>query len=206
VPLDDDPLTSPSFPAINASDSRSYRTSRSDSQPRSIPAGPAYGEPGPQRAYPAPADPVTSPPAGYPVQSGGPSGNPYGSFVSQPAASYPQEPASHQDASYGRHHQQQQPGYGQPAASGWYDSGSAGQTPAFTAAQQSSYLNGANVANGLDPAGYHVTYQGGQPETVAYAQPGYGGAQPDQRGYPAPEPSYGPDGYQGYQGYGTGSY
>ena len=34
LPMDDDPLTSPSFPAINTSDSRSYRTrSRSGSQP-----------------------------------------------------------------------------------------------------------------------------------------------------------------------------
>jgi hypothetical protein len=33
VPLDDDPLTSPSFPAIRASDSRSYRNGRPDTPP-----------------------------------------------------------------------------------------------------------------------------------------------------------------------------
>ncbi len=45
IPLDDDPLTSPSFPAINTSDSRSYRGRRSSgsqaSGPSPVPGGPA---------------------------------------------------------------------------------------------------------------------------------------------------------------------
>jgi hypothetical protein len=201
APLDDDPLTSPSFPAINTSDSRSYRTSRSDSQPRPIP-GPSYPEPAPQqRPYPAGADPSLSSPGGYPASSGGPSGNPYGSFVTQPATSYP-EPASQPAAGYS----DQQSGYGQhdQQPGGWYDTGQTGysQLPTFTSPQP-GYGNGAGST---DPAAYRASYPGTPPENVAYVQPVYGGVQYDQHGYVVPEPGYGADGYQGYQGYGTGGY
>ena len=57
VPPDDDPLTSPSFPRIPASDSRSYRNGRADTPPRgsSVPSPyiapaqqfPSYGSPAP---------------------------------------------------------------------------------------------------------------------------------------------------------------
>src|SRR5258707_3779 len=57
VPPDDDPLTSPSFPRIPASDSRAYRNGRADTPPRGssppspylapAPQFPSYGSPAP---------------------------------------------------------------------------------------------------------------------------------------------------------------
>jgi hypothetical protein len=203
-PLDDDPLTSPSFPAVNTSDSRSYRTRRSDSNPGRAPAAAAYGEPAQQpRAYPPTADRTISPPNGYPAQPGAPAGNPYGSFVSQPAARYQPEPplAGPQGASYGGKHaghsqsaqsaQPAQPAQPAPAGGGWYGG---------------DYLN-APVTSGHDQAGYQASYQAGQPDTAAYAQQAYPGTQYDQGGYPAQDPAYGLDDYQRYQqGYGNSGY
>ncbi len=209
-PLDDDPLTSPSFPAINASDSRSYRTSRPDTQPGGIPAAAAYSEPTQQfGTYQAASDRSASPPNGYPLQSSAPAGNPYGSFVSQPADSYQPAPVGgDMDPGY----RSQDPGYGQPALgdSGWYGASAHGASaaqvpmPAFSTAPP-GYLNGGQPAPSHDPS-YQVGYQAGQPETVNYPQPGYAGAQYDQRGYGPQEAGYSADGYQGYPGYGTGGY
>jgi hypothetical protein len=199
--LDDDPLTSPSFPAINDSDSRSYRSRRHDSQPRSIPPGPSYSEPVQQfGAYPPAPDRTISPPNGYPVQSAPPAGNPYGSFVSQPAASQPAasySPPPPAPASYGKH--------AQPNAD-WYD----GQAPApaFTGGSQPGYST-SQQSFSADPAGYQLGYQGGQPDPSAYGQPGYAAAptpQYDPRLYGSQEPGYGRDGYQGYPGYGSSNY
>jgi hypothetical protein len=192
-PLDDDPLTSPSFPAVTTSDSRSYRTRRSDSRPGHAAPAPAYGEPAQQpRSYPAaPPDRTMSPPNGYPAQPGGaPAGNPYGSFVSQPAASYQPEPpvSAPQEPSYGGRHA----GYSQPAAA----------DPAAGSYYGTDYLSAPPAANGHGQPGY----QGAQSETAAYAQPGQLGVQYDQRGYPTQEPGYGLEGYQGYQGYGNGGH
>jgi hypothetical protein len=197
-PLDDDPLTSPSFPAINTSDSRSYRTRRSDSKPGRAPAAPGYGEPAqPPRSYPAPPDRTMSPPNGYPTQPGAPAGNPYGSFVSQPAANYqPEVPAAGpQMASRGKHagggySQPTQPTQPAPVGNGWYGG---------------DYLNAPPATNGSGQADYQPSYQGGQSDTVAYAQQGYPGGQYDQRGYATQEPTYGLEGYQGYQGRGNGA-
>jgi hypothetical protein len=225
--LDDDPLTSPSFPAINASDSRSYRASRHDSQPRNIPA-PGYTEPAQQfGGYPGAPDRTISPPNGYPIQPGASAGNPYGSFVSQPAASQPttsygrqpSAPASPDptyaspdatyaspdptyaspDAAYGQH-------AAQPGAD-WYGSHPSGPMPmpAFTAEPQPGYPS-AQQPYGADPAGYPPSYQGGQPDPANYGQPGYGTPQYDPRVYGSQEPGYGRDGYQGYPGYGSGNY
>jgi hypothetical protein len=211
APLDDDPLTSPSFPAVTTSDSRSYRTRRSDSRPGHAAPAAAYGEPAqPPRSYPAappdrtmsppngypaqqaaPPDRTMSPPNGYQVQPGvAPAGNPYGSFVSQPAASYqpepPPVPSPQEPSSRGRHGRSQPTAA--PAGNGWYGA---------------DYLNAPPATNGLDPAGY----QAAQPDTAAYAQPGQVGVPYDQRGYAAQqEPTYGLEGYQGYQGYGNGGY
>jgi hypothetical protein len=194
-PLDDDPLTSPSFPAVNTSDSRSYRTRRSDSNPGSAAAAAAHREPAQQpRSYPSsPPDRTISPPNGYPAQPGAPAGNPYGSFVSQPAASYQPEPplASPETASHGKHASRPQP-QPAPAASGWYGG---------------EYLSAPPVTGGQDQAGYQPGYQDGQSDQVAYAQPGYANPQYDQRGYAAQDPNYGLEGYQGYQqGYGNNGY
>ncbi len=190
-PLDDDPLTSPSFPAVNTSDSRSYRTRRSDSKPGPAPAAAGYGQPAPPpRSYQAPPDRTMSPPNGYPSEPSAPTGNPYGSFVSQPAASYEPDlpPASPQGTPYGgKHASYSQPSQPAPAANGWYGG---------------DYLNAPPTTNGHDQAGY----QAGQSETVTYAQQGYVGVQYDQRGYPTQEPAYGTEGYQGQQGYRNNGY
>jgi hypothetical protein len=210
-PLDDDPLTSPSFPAINASDSRSYRTSRPDTQPGRIPPAAAYNEPTQQfNTYQAANDRPASPPNGYPVQSSAPAGNPYGSFVTQPATSYQPAPVG---ADMVPGYRSQDPGYGQPALgdNGWYSPGGQGAgaaqvpLPAFSPAPP-GYLGSDQPAPGQDPASYQAGYQAGQPETVSYPPPGYAGAQYDQRGYGPQEDGYSADGYQGYPGYGTGGY
>jgi hypothetical protein len=45
-----------------------------------------------------------------------------------------------------------------------------------------------------------------QQEAAAYQQPGYQVPQYDQNGYATQDPGYGQNGYQGYQGYGTGGH
>jgi hypothetical protein len=219
APLDDDPLTSPSFPAINTSDSRSYRTSRpSDGRPsdprpsdpradRRPPAAASYNEPTQQfTAYPPAAArangaPPNSAPGGYPVQSAAaPAGNPYGSFVSQPPV-------------------RQDPGYaaydGQPTSSsgGGYYPPSNGYLPA-TPVPNGGFANGGfanggapngGAPNGYDANGYdQASYQALQPD-AAYHQPSYQAVQYDQAGY-GQDPAYARDAYPGYPGYGTGGY
>jgi hypothetical protein len=206
VPLDDDPLTSPSFPAISTSDSRSYRTrrhdsGRHDSQPGHARPAASYSEPSPQ-PYPAP-ERAGSPPAGYPVQSPPPAGNPYGSFVSQPPPSYPQPaPApSPTPAAY--------PDYGsQPAQAdpGWYGTpppvNGTGQTQAMPAL--SSAQNGYQYGNGHDQnAGYYNGYQAPQPEGLGYTYPP---PQYDEPVYNGQETPYSRDPNEAYPGYGQGGY
>ena len=113
--MDDDPLTSPSFPAITTSDSRSYRTrSRSSSQPSNGGGRGSGGYGDPARQLPGYPDHSTSAPNGYPVQpaatAGGhvaaqspvPAANPYGSYVSAPQPGYPEPASTHLDsAAYG---------------------------------------------------------------------------------------------------------
>jgi hypothetical protein len=196
LPMDDDPLTSPSFPAINTSDSRSYRTrSRSDSGPaRQLPDYPGQ----------------TSAPGGYPVQPGAtaarhvpaqsapPAANPYGSYVSAPQPSYPEQSNAHLDAAaYGTGYAAGQQAV---AAANWYGSTDANQA--------NGYLPGTGngAGNGHAPADYgngYPGYQGGQPALPAggYGQPGHPGPY-DQRGYHRPDAAYGQDGYEAYPGYG----
>jgi hypothetical protein len=232
-PADDDPLTSPSFPAINAADSRSYRTRRS-----------ANGQPGgtgPHR-YPAGPDRISRP-EGYPVQSpapqapqvqsspspsGTPAANPYGSYVSapptHPGLGYP-EPAGATRAPV------DPPGYpaaspGAPASS-WYP------PPAFeTGGAGSAAANGYLPADGLgatsQPTGRHAhgrTQNGSLPR--GYAEIDYSSLRYDEPVYPdteaagvagyaapsAPTRQYDQQGYggsdhgygqDGYSGYGTG--
>jgi hypothetical protein len=215
VPLDDDPLTSPSFPAINTSDSRSYRTRRPGAAQSGPHAGPQSISPYAHDAAPArPAAPV-SPPS-QPVA------NPYGSYVSAPQPVY-QTPAQSQPdaASYGS-------GYpsSQPADGSWYGAAPTGYLPpGYTGGDYSSegYVGGDHNGNGNGYAdsgtngaggnGYAVDYpnagyQGYQPSPVApggYGPQGQYPAQYDQGGYSAPDAAYGQDGYQGYPGYGTGT-
>ena len=227
-PLDDDPLTSPSFPAVNTSDSRSYRTRRpsssqlpASSQPPASPQLPAsprpnghgtgsYSDPAqPYSTYPSAPDRSSSLPNGYPVQpaaasagssySGSPVANPYGSFVEAPAhsgAATPTPapapaPTPHFDAAaYGS-------GYaaGQQAVAGvnWYAAPDAGQADA-------GYSPSPGTGNGVSYES--PTYQGGHAAPAGGSGPGYLTGQYDQRGYGAPELTYGQDGYPGYPGYG----
>ena len=218
MPMDDDPLTSPSFPAINTSDSRSYRTrsrsGSSSSQPSSSGSrGGSYGEPARQLpGYPVSPDRSTSNPNGYPAQpaataashvpaqSAAPAANPYGSYVSAPQPSYPEPASAHLDAAaYGTGYAAGQQAV---AAANWYGS--------TDASQATGYLPGPGngAANGHSPTDYGVSYQppvyqGGQPALPAggYGQPGHVGPY-DQRGYHVPDTTYGQDGYEAYPGYG----
>jgi len=231
LPMDDDPLTSPSFPAINDSDSRSYsKRSRSSSvpsssqpsssQPLGLPSGGGRGGsyPEPARhlpAYPAGPDHSTSAPNGYPVQpaataaghgpaSAAPAANPYGSYVSTPQPSYPEPASAHFDAAaYGTGYAAGQQAV---AAANWYG-GNADGNQAIN-----GYLptpgNGNGAGNGYSPAdygnGYQTpVYQGGQPALPAggYGQNSHPGPN-EQRGHHRSDAGYGQDGYEGYPGYG----
>jgi hypothetical protein len=217
VPLDDDPLTSPSFPAINTSDSRSYRTRR----PGAAQSGPHTG-PQPSSPYahdPAPVRPAPVRPA--PVPSAPPPvANPYGSYVSAPLPAYQDLGQTQPEAaSYGS-------GYPstQQADGSWYPAAATGYLPSgytdgdYTSNEYNRADGGNGYAdNGGNPAvghGYaavdypNAGYQGYQPSPVApgaYGPQGQYAPQYDQRGYSAPDAAYGQDGYQGYPGYGTGT-
>jgi hypothetical protein len=216
--MDDDPLTSPSFPAINTSDSRSYRSrsrsGSSSSQPSSNGGrgGGSYGEPA--RQLPGYPDHSTSTPNGYPIQpaataaghgpahSAAPAANPYGSFVSAPQPSYPEPASSHLDAAaYGTGYAAGQQAV---AAANWYGGSTDGGDGYLPAPG-----NGNGAGNGHASADYGLGYQtsayqgGGQPALPAggYGQPGHPGPY-DQRGYHRPDAAYGQDGYEAYPGYG----
>jgi hypothetical protein len=231
--MDDDPLTSPSFPAINASDSRSYRTrSGSRSQAPNSPAPSTSGRGGggnysePARQLPGYPDHSTSAPNGYPVQPAAtaaghapahaatPAANPYGSYVSPPQPGYPAPASAHLDpAAYGSGYAAGQQAV---AAANWYGGSTDGSQAIDGYLPAPRHDNGSG--NGYSPAdygsGYQPPYQGGQPALPAggYAQPALpagGYAQPahpgqyDQRGYSGPDSGYGQDGYEAYPGYGS---
>ncbi len=222
VPLDDDPLTSPSFPAVNTSDSRSYRARRSPGGQSGPHTGPhpaggrgaggngSYGEPTAQFSqYPpaaqAPSQPIMQPPA--------PVANPYGSYVSAPQPPYQDVAAAHPDpASYGN-------GYtgGWQADGTWYAgaaSGDAGHGDAATGYLPAPAYNGTDqVGNGYAPVDYNtVSYQGAAyqagPAATGpagnYVPQGNFAGQYDQRSYGSPDLGYGQDGYQAHPGYGQG--
>lgn len=180
--MDDDPLTSPSFPAINTSDSRSYRT-----RSRSSNGNGSYGDRG--RPVPGYPDRSASAPNGHPVQPAA-SGNPYGSYVSAP--SYPEPASAHLDpAAYGTGYAA---GQQAAAAANWYGRTDGGQAI-------DGYLPPGNGAQGYGhqpPA-----YQGGQPALPSgYGQPGHFAGQYEHGGYRGPEAGYSADGYDAYPGYG----
>ena len=216
MPLDDDPLTSPSFPAINTSDSRSYRTRR----PGAAQSGPHAG---PQPISPYAHDPAPVRPAAPVAPASPPVANPYGSYVSAPQPVYQDLGQSHPDAaSYGSSYPSSQQADGNwhaGAATGYLPPGYTGGDYASGDHGGNGYSNG-HAANGYaanDGAGGNgyaavdypnVGYQGYQPSPVApggYGPQGQYAAQYDQAGYSAPDVAYGQDGYQGYPGYGTGT-
>jgi len=230
--MDDDPLTSPSFPAINASDSRSYRTrsrsgapssqqhssqQHSSQQHSSQPSGshaagspgtnPGYGEPARQAPdYPG----QTSSPNGYPVQPAAAS-----------AAHLPAHSAAPAANPYGSYVSPPRPSYPEPAnghldAAAYGTGYAAGQQAAAAANwyagtdtnQANGYLpgNGDSAGTGYSAADYGAGYPGYQGAQPALPAGGYGqhGHQGgyDQRGYQGPDASYGQDGYEAYPGYG----
>ncbi len=202
MPADDDPLTSPSFLAINAADSRSYRTRRPGSalsgphlSPQSGPhSGPHSGpQTGPQYAS-APVSPLSPAPVA----------NPYGSYVS-PQPVY-RDVAPHQDAaSYGGY-----PTGPQSDGSSRYHGAADGYLPAgYPANGQHGNGHAAN-GNGANGNGYadvdyqNAAFQNGSAAQNAYGPQGHLPGQYDQRGYSTPDPGPVQDGYQGYPGYGAG--
>ncbi len=210
LPLDDDPLTSPSFPAINTSDSRSYRTRRPRSSQAGAPqpdshagrdrAAPGYSQPAQQYSvpdFPAGMDRPASAPNGYPIQApaAGPAANPYGSFVTSPPADYPSPPAGSTDPATGH---LDGSAYGgsyanssQPAApdASWYSGGSGNGNNA-NGQYDASYYDSTSATNG----GAHASDAGytGADQYGSYGESAYPG------GYPAPAfPA---------SGYGNGSF
>ena len=197
VPLDDDPLTSPSFPAINTADSRSYRARGPSSQHagqqqpgrRDRNSG-RFSQPAPisrpaqQFAAPAAPDRSASAPNGYPVQAApsAPAANPYGSFVGTAQAGYAETATGHLEGfAYGN-------GYaapGQPAVpeAGWYPADTGNGTSYY----DPRYNDAANHTAGAGETSPSGTVAGA-------ADPGYGGdgyASADYYG------SYGGSAYQG---------
>ena len=202
LPLDDDPLTSPSFPAINASDSRSYRTRRPGSQHDGSPEpgrdhSPAgYSKPAqisppapisqPEQqfrasGYSAPAAPdrAASAPDGYPVQP--PAANPYGSFVGTPPTGYANAATGHLDSSgYGTGYAGSQQS-AVPDAS-WYSADNGTGNGAAASYYDTTYTGpGQGGGTGASEAGYPGNgYTGADYYDSSYGDSAYPG------GYPAP--------------------
>ncbi|HEY7325892.1 MAG TPA: hypothetical protein VH520_13805 [Streptosporangiaceae bacterium] len=215
---DNDPLTSPSFPAINASDSRSYRTRRS--------GGASQGASGQHTRPPASQDATShqyidyssaprrtaSRPDGYPAQPAAhaaehqsptaPAANPYGSYVSQPQPAYSEAAAAH--SGY--------PASQQASSAGWYAAqavATGGQHAAVQPLGQPAdgYLPSAGIGGTGMNGGSHAVngsaargYAGIDYSSIRYDDPVY----PDTQGYP---PGYGsagrPTAQHDQQGYGT---
>jgi hypothetical protein len=129
-----------------------------------------------------------------------PAGNPYGSFVSHPAASQQQPPVSAENGYGGGPYTSQQV----PGGEGWYPSAIGNGH-----SQPSRGQHAMPAAGGYLPAGQNgydqQAYRTGQHEAAGYP-PAYPAAQYDQGGYPAHDPRYSREAYQGYPGHGTGGY
>ncbi len=214
LPLDDDPLTSPSFPAINTSDSRSYRTR----QPRSQHAGPqqdsgrdraGYRQPGqvsqPAQQFPGspPSDRSASAPNGYPVQAPAPApaANPYGSFVGTSQAGYSDPATGHLDSlAYGTGYAgPSQPSVPDPS---WYSpadgNGGGGNSTSYYDTSYPGTEPGGSAPNGAGAAdaGYTSNGYAGTDYYDSYGESAYPG------GYPAaafPAAGYAAGAFQGGQ-------
>ncbi len=198
---DDDPLTSPSFPAINAADSRSYRTRRpANSQPGvSGPNGYPVQTPSQQ---PIPAQQAsalsasapagqksprqTSPRQSPPAQPGAPAANPYGSYVSAPQPAY-QPPtyqqASHPDTATGGRSAPDYTGHPSaplPAPAGnWYSALEPGGSGGSSATD--GYLSAAGLNGAGSGTGRHA-HNGSAPR--GYTGIDYGSLRYDDQVYP----------------------
>jgi hypothetical protein len=196
--LEDDPLTSPSFSAVSATDSRSYSNARKHA--KTTPA--ADGHDNANASYPAAeyADP------GYAYQAAPPAAVP---APARAADWYSAPPAPTAEA--------QAPAYGNPYADN--GSGSGGSPAAYADSQATagyaSYL--ADPLRVYSPPGYEAAAPYAEPGPAAYQQPlPAAGTAPYADGYqqhPYPEQAgyqdgYNADGYApGYDGgYGTDPY
>jgi hypothetical protein len=223
VPIDDDPLTSPSFPAIKTSDSRSYRNGRADTPPggsrapapypAATPQRPSYDSPTAQ--YPAAQYPTAQyPEAQYPAPQYQEAQYPEAQY---PEAQYPtaqyatpptaQPPAPHRSGQHSAPHNPapQSPAPQRPAAEEPVRGRRAAERPA---AQHSApqYARDDGGAYRPDPLPNRNPY----PAPVANASPGPAAAQPARSPVtPASGNPYGsyvtPDSHQappsGYNGY-----
>jgi hypothetical protein len=146
----------------------------------------------------------------YQADPAAPAGNPYGSFVSQPAPTPAYQhptPASQPDPAYTAYNAPDQ-GF---ASNGWYGTPTPVAQPTAQpvpslAPAAGSYLPNGQFANGHDMNGYPPGYQAPQPDAGSAQPVSYQGIQYDQLGYASPDAAYGPDGYQGYQGYAANGY
>jgi len=200
---DNDPLTSPSFPAVPA-DSRSYHNGRSGqpangaTAPQAYPpATDPYGYAA-AASYPAPANPAPMRPAS--------AGNPYGSYVT------PDAPATPPSPSYNQYPPAQGNGNGYlPAPPVPADRGLPGnagngywqQSPAVPGLGQVAPGYQAAPGQLADPAAATAAYGNGYGEVgqAGYAPNGYPAGSADPAAYPPPDP-YGRDGRGQYPEYG----
>jgi hypothetical protein len=228
--MDDDPLTSPSFPAVNASDSRSYRSAGPPSGPHTGPQaasdgrrsngrstgdrstgdrGGARNGNGSNGGYSEPAAqfsqyPPTSQAHSQPImQPPAPVANPYGSYVSTPQPAYQDVAAAQPDTSaYG--------GYaGMQQADGTWYGGAANGTPASGDVASGylpspSYDETDQAGNGYAEVDYRgISYQGAAYQAGPSAPGGYGPQ--GNLGGQYDQSNYGsPElayGQEGYQGY-----
>ncbi len=203
--MDDDPLTSPSFPAINTSDSRSYRTrSRSSSQGSGSPAngslGNGYGETVRQiSGYAISPDHSISTPNSHAIQSApsaarpgpvppatAPAASPYGSYADGAQPRYSELASAHLDAA----------GYGTGYAAG---------QQAVAAANWYGGAEPNHSADGYLPGPHHDSQAQAGEARAAYGAVGYAGYAPADyaNGYQAS--AYQPQAYQA-QAYQTQAY
>ena len=180
---DDDPLTSPSFPAITTSDSRSYRTQRSSSGQHTRPPA-AQGTGHQYIDYSSAPRRAASQPDGYPVQQAAPPAeapaqpatsrrarhrSPAAPAASAaPPAAPPTNPAANPYGSYVS--DQPQPGYSEPSVpqSGYASAGYPEMpAPSLAGAAYSGYAAGQQAGS----AGWN----GGQPTEGYLPAAGSGG-------------------------------
>ncbi len=219
--MDDDPLTSPSFPAINTSDSRSYRTrSRSSSEGSGSPANGSLSNGSLSNGYGGTARQVSGYPVGPDHSISAPNGHAIRPAPSAarpgpvPPAAVP--PAAAPAASpYGSYAAGPQPGYSDPASahldSAAYGTGYAAGQQAVAAANWYGGAEPNHSADGYLPAPHHNGQALAGEAGPAYGAAGYAGYAPADyaNGYQTPAyqaPAYQGPAYQGGQTAAAGGY
>jgi hypothetical protein len=177
-PADDDPLTSPSFPAVHAADSRSYRTRRSSEPSQAGASGPHARPAAPQGTtshqfieYSSAPRRTASQPNGYPEQQTGTRGQP----AAQPPGPQPQ--AAQAANPYGSYVSQPQPAHSDSGAQNGYSSAGYPEAPApsLAAAAYSGHAAGQQSAAAGWYAGAPVAATSAQPTDGYLPADGLGG-------------------------------